>query len=306
MDTNETILAIVKEKGPILPVQVSKEINDNILMTSARLSELLTEKHIKISTIKVGSSPLYYFAGQESKLQNFADNLQGMEKKAYDLLAQNKILRDSEQEPAVRVALRQIKDFAVPLQVNYENKTEIFWKWYLIDTKEAEPLIKNKLSPKKETISRKTLENPTEIPAQEKTSQKPQQIPQQKKLLEKPKQETQLKDTTKIKKTTDKNLFLKNIHDFFDRSQINIIETCDTRKNTEMDFIIGLQTTIGNIKYFCKSKNKKKISDSDFSTAVILAQSKNLPLLFLTKGDLTKKAGEMLNKEFKNITFKKI
>ena len=293
MNTNETILAIVKEKGPILPVQVSKEINDNILMTSARLSELLTEKHIKISTIKVGSSPLYYYAGQEVKLQNFADNLQGMEKKAYDLLSRNKILRDSEQEPAIRVALRQIKDFAVPLQVNYENKTDIFWKWYLIDTKEAELLIKNKLSPKKETIPKKTLEKPTEIP-------------QQKKLLEKPKQETQLRDATKTKKTTDKDLFSKNIHDFFDKSQISIIETYNTKKNTEMDFIIGLQTTIGNIKYFCKSKNKKKISDSDLSTAIIQAQSKNLPLLFLTNGDMTKKAGEMLNKEFKNITFKKI
>ena len=293
MDTNETILAIVKEKGPILPVQVSKEINDNILMTSARLSELLTEKHIKISTIKVGSSPLYYYAGQEVKLQNFADNLQGMEKKAYDLLSRNKILRDSEQEPAIRVALRQIKDFAVPLQVNYENKTDIFWKWYLIDTKEAELLIKNKLSPKKETIPKKTLEKPTEIP-------------QQKKLLEKPKQETQLRDATKTKKTIAKDLFSKNTHDFFDKSQISIIETYDTKKNTEMDFIIGLQTTIGNIKYFCKSKNKKKISDSDLSTAIIQAQSKNLPLLFLTNGDMTKKAGEMLNKEFKNITFKKI
>ena len=293
MNTNETILAIVKEKGPILPVQVSKEINDNILMTSARLSELLTEKHIKISTIKVGSSPLYYYAGQEVKLQNFADNLQGMEKKAYDLLSRNKILRDSEQEPAIRVALRQIKDFAVPLQVNYENKTDIFWKWYLIDTKEAELLIKNKLSPKKETIPKKTLEKPTEIP-------------QQKKLLEKPKQETQLRDATKTKKTIAKDLFSKNTHDFFDKSQISIIETYDTKKNTEMDFIIGLQTTIGNIKYFCKSKNKKKISDSDLSTAIIQAQSKNLPLLFLTNGDMTKKAGEMLNKEFKNITFKKI
>ena len=145
MDTNEKILTIIKEKGPILPVKVSKEINDNILMTSARLSELLTAKQIKISNLKVGGSPLYYFSGQENKLQNFVDNLNGTEKKAYELLGQNKILRDFGQEPAIRVALRQIKDFAVPLQVNYENKIEIFWKWYLTDNKEAEILIKNKL-----------------------------------------------------------------------------------------------------------------------------------------------------------------
>ena len=150
MEINERILAIIKEKGPILPVQASKEINETILMTSARLSELLSAKHIKISNLKVGGSPLYYSAGQEAQLQKFTDNLNGMEKKAYDLLLQNKVLKDSEQEPAIRVALRQIKDFAIPLQVNYENKTEIFWKWYLIDIKEAEPLIKNKLSTKED------------------------------------------------------------------------------------------------------------------------------------------------------------
>ena len=294
MDTNEKILTIIKEKGPILPVKVSKEINDNILMTSARLSELLTAKQIKISNLKVGGSPLYYFSGQENRLQNFTDNLNGTEKKAYELLAQNKILRDFSQEPAIRVALRQIKDFAIPLQVNYENKIEIFWKWYLTDNKEAEMLIKKKLLTKKETIPKKTIDRPAERTTQEK-------------LLEERKQEIKREPVIKKpKRTTDKNTFLKTAHDFFNRSKINIIEKYDTKKGPETDFIIELQTTIGNIKYFCKSKNKTKISDSDLSTAVIQAQSKNLPLLFLTNGDLTKKAKEMLNKEFKNITIKKI
>jgi len=286
METNEKILSIIKEKGPVLPVQVSREINDNILITSARLSELLTAKRIKISNLKVGGSPLYYSSGQESKLQNYVDNLKDMEKKAYDILLQNKILKDSYQEPAVRVALREIKDFAVPLQVNYENKIEIFWKWYMIDNKEAEVLIKNILLKKIKSVPEKTLEKPKE------EKQEPSELK---------------KDTTKkIKRTIDKVVFLKEVQDFFDRSKINIIETYNTKRSSEIDFIIELQTTIGNIKYFCKSKNKKKINDSDISTAVIQSQSKNLPLLFLTNGDLAKKAQEMLNNEFKNITFKKI
>jgi len=115
------------------------------------------------------------------------------------------------------------------------------------------------------------------------------------------------KDTIKkIKKTTDKAMFLKNTRDFFSKNNISIIETNDTKKNSEIDFIIGLQTTLGGIKYFCKSKNKKKISDADLSSAVIQAQSKNLPLLFLSNGILTKKAQEMLTNEFKNITFRNI
>src|SRR3989344_6214488 len=112
MVTNDDVLALVRQRGPILPIHISKHINDNILMTSARLSELLSYKKIKISNIKVGGSPLYYFEGQEIKLQNFADNLRGVERKAYDMLLENKLLRDTTQEPAIRVALRQIKDFA--------------------------------------------------------------------------------------------------------------------------------------------------------------------------------------------------
>ena len=294
METNERILSLVREKGPILPVQASKEINENILMTSARLSELLTSKQIKISNLKIGGSPLYYSQGQEHKLQNFTDNLNGVERKAYNLLSQNKILKDSEQEPAIRVALRQIKDFAVPLQVNYKNKIEIFWKWYIVDNKEMELLIKNRLSEKKEATSEKKL-------------QKQQERISQEKLLDAPQEEIHKKEEIKkIKKTIDKDLFLKNIHNFFNKSRINIIEKYDIKGNTEIDFLIGIQTLIGNLKYFCKSKNKRKISDADLSSAVIQSQSKNLPLLFLTNGILTKKAQEMLNNEFKNITFKRI
>jgi len=308
MEVNERILAIVREKGPILPVQVSKEINDNILMTSARLSELLTNKQIKISNLKVGSSPLYYYPGQEDKLQNFTDNLYGMEKKAYDLLEQNKILKDSVQEPAIRVALRQIKDFAIPLQVNYENKTEIFWKWYLINNNEAEASIKKILSKKEQIITEKSIERVTQEKLIETRETQRVSGPQKSEgFFRESKEEIQRKDVSKkIKKTIDKDLFFKNIHNFFNKSRINIIEKYDIKKNTEIDFLIEIQTSIGNLKYFCKSNNKKKISDADLSSAVIQAQSKNLPLLFLTGGNLTKKAQEMLNNEFKNITFKRI
>ena len=40
------------------------------------------------------------------------------------------------------VALRNIKDFAFKLEVSVDNKSEIFWKWYLIDNNEAEKIIK--------------------------------------------------------------------------------------------------------------------------------------------------------------------
>ncbi|MBW2976287.1 hypothetical protein KY347_02465 [Candidatus Woesearchaeota archaeon] len=286
MDINERILAIVREKGPVLPVRVSKEINESIIMASARLSELLSRKQIKISSLKVGGSPLYYSPGHEHKLQDFVDNLHEKEKKAYHLLKQSKILKDSDQDPVVRVALRGIKDFAVPLQVNYENKAEIFWKWYLTDSKEAELLIREILTAKEKITPEKLPEKPEE---------------ERKEPIE------LKKDTTKkFRSTIDKDTFLKEVNNFFGKNKINIIETYNTKKASEIDFVIGLHTSIGTVKYFCKSKNKKKINDSDISTAILQAQSKNLPLLLLANGELTKKANELINQEFKNITFRKI
>ena len=149
METRDKILEIVKAKGPVLPVQISKEIGSNILMASAHLAELTASNRLKISRIKVGGSPLYYLPGQESMLQKFIDGMNDKEKKAFDLLQQSVILRDIEQEPVIRVALREIKDFAIPLNVNHNNNKEIFWKWYLTNNEEAEQLIKSKLDVQK-------------------------------------------------------------------------------------------------------------------------------------------------------------
>ena len=326
MGKNEEILNIVKLKGPILPVQVSKQVNDNILMTSARLSELLTNKQIKISHLKVGGSPLYYVTGQETKLQDYSDNIGGKEKEDYELLKEKKILRDTKLEPAIRVALRQIKDFALGLQVNYENKIELFWKWYSIPVEEAQNSIKQILTKKEEVVQENIIneetqttiqepdETPKETPRQEPFSKpeiKREISPIKENIKEKPKHETIKKEDIKQeqkpkKKKIDKELLLKQSNSFFDKNKIIVKETNEVKKNLEMDFVVELETTIGNVKYFCKSKNKKRIGDGDLGSALVQAQAKGLPLLFLTKGELTKAAKEMLESSTNNINFRKI
>src|SRR3989338_1820838 len=103
MDNRDKILEFIKIKGPVMPVQISKEIGTNILMASAHLAELTATGKLKISTIKIGDSPLYYLLGQEAMLQKFIESFNDKEKKAYDLLQQSKVLRDAEQEPVIRV-----------------------------------------------------------------------------------------------------------------------------------------------------------------------------------------------------------
>jgi len=257
---------------------------------------------------------LYYVQGQQNKLQEYSNNLVEKEKQAYESLKQKKVLKDSLQEPAIRVALRQIKDFAVPLQVTYENKKEIFWKWYLLENSEAVSLLKEIIA-KKEEIKREIPKQPIQEEIKEKVQNKTIQKPEIKreaitKSIQKQetlKQEEKPKET--IKKETKQivnDSFFDTINRFFNKNKMEVIEKTEIKKNYEIDFIAQLETPIGNVKYFCKSKNKKKINESDLSTALIQAQSKGLPLLFLTTGAITKKSREMLNTNFKNILYREI
>ena len=122
----ENILSVLRQRGPSLPVHIARGTNLSILFASAFLSELLSERKIKISNMKVGSSPIYYIPGQETQLENFSHHLNSKEKEAFGILQNKKILKDTEQNPAIRVALRSIKDFAIPFQKG----EEIFWRYF--------------------------------------------------------------------------------------------------------------------------------------------------------------------------------
>ncbi len=311
MELREKIVDIVKSKGPVLPVQISKEIGTNILMASAHLAELTASKRLKISHVKVGGSPLYYLEGQEAMLQKFVGNFNDKEKKAFDLLSQNRILMDSDQEPVIRVALREIKDFAMPLNVTFNSKTEIFWKWYLATDEEAEKLIKTKLG----------IEKPEEKKIEEKAKREEQKkIEPAKQLKERPveKVQRQLKKIQqKPEKPTEKlpekrgrrpkeDLFLEGLMEFFEKNKIKIISSETVKRNSEMDFVVEIPSVVGNLQYYCKAKNKKRISDSDLSTAYVKGQLKKLPVLVISPGELSTKAQEMLSKELNNLTFKKV
>ncbi len=305
LETREKIVDIVKAKGPILPVQISKEIGTSILLASAHLAELTASKRMKISNIKVGGSPLYYLQGQESMLQKFATNLNEKEKKAFDLLSQNKILRDREQEPVIRVALREIKDFAHPLSVSYNNNSELFWKWHLVSDEEASNLIRSKIEPSTK-ISPSQKEIQKEEPKKELEQQKTLK-PEQEKLKQTAIEKTDKKE--KIRKPRIKNKedeFLKDLIKFFEKNSIKIINTEIIRKNSEMDFVLEIPSVVGSLQYYCKARNKKRIGDSDLSAAYVKGQFRKLPVLVLSSGELSTKAQEMLAKELNSITFKKI
>ena len=143
--SQDKILSLVRLKGPLLPSQINKELNTNVLFASAMLSELVDRKQLKLSHAKIGGSPVYFMEGQEHRLEMLYGYLHEKLKKAYDLLKNDKVLNDAEQEPVVRAALRELKDFARPLDVFLDGEKHLFWKWHVFPDKEAETIIKTLL-----------------------------------------------------------------------------------------------------------------------------------------------------------------
>lgn len=322
---SDRILQLIRLRGPILPVHASKAIGSNILMASAHLSDLSSRGQVIVSNIKVGGSPLYYLPGQEPRLQEFADNLHEKERKIFDLLRQKKVLKEADLDTVFKVAIRQIKDFAVPLEVVHKDAKEIFWKWYLLSNKEVEPLIRDMLAPQetqakaeeerqvkeKEPIQedrikeavKKPKELQKEIPKQglqELQKEIPTESPKETPKAEKPKEIKRVRT-----ETANEDLFYTRLSSYFNKNKIVVVEKEMIKKGSEMEFIVTIPSAVGDLKYFCKARAKKRITDSDISNAFIKGQLKKLPVLFLTDGELTKKGKEALEKDFK-IHFKKI
>ena len=139
----EIVLDFVKREGPVLPIQVAKKTNSNTMFAGAILSELIANKLVKISYAKFGGSPVYYVNGQEEKLSILYDHLPGKEKEAYNLLKDNKVLLDAQQEPSIRFALSQIKDFSIPFLINMNNNSIKCWHWHLVSEQEAIQIVKD-------------------------------------------------------------------------------------------------------------------------------------------------------------------
>ncbi len=326
MNATDKVLQLVRQSGPLIPSQISKEIGTDILLASAMLSDLASQNKVRISSVKVGGSPLYYTDGQEGKLQEYVDKLPQMEQRAFHLLKENKVIRDGNSEPAIRYALRQIKDFAKPLEVTANGVREIYWKWYLLPTKDAEPFIKREIaSPKKEEarpekpvqeaikpveeVIRKEIKPvsiekaaPVERKEPEVKAPKPEVMQQpEKKIVQKEKPERPRKQPKK----SAPDEFLEKIGDFFTKNNIEVVEQ-KFRKKGEADYVIKVPSAVGFIQYYCRAKNKKSCSDSDLSEAIVQGQIRKLPALFLSSGDLTRQGQALLENDAVNISFRKV
>jgi hypothetical protein len=321
----DAVLKVVQMKGPVIPNDVRKELGGENLIIGAILSELSSEGKVKVTNTKVGGTPAYYCSGSEAKLINMIKYLNEKDRGTAEILKQKKVLKDSELTPLLRVSLRNIKDFARPLEVNVKGQKEIYWKWYLTPIQEAEQIIFKKVKPafkpeikapepvpvaKKEEI----VEAPKQAEPIIEVQKSKEKIKEKKEKEIKPlvaagarKEETQKElgiPTEELER--EKDVFFKKVWEYFKTNDIQIIDYKIIRKKSEIEFTIAVPSRIGSQEYYCKAKGKAKVNDGDLSTVYVQGQAKKLPVIFITTGELTKKAKDMLSRDFKGMVVKRI
>jgi len=293
-EVKEQIKRTIESRGPSLPVHISKAISMSSLFASAFLSELASEGIIKISHMKVGGSPLYFLPGQEQKLENFFNFLSPKEREAVTLLKDKRILEDEKQHPAIRVALRSLKDFAFA----FKKGEKLFWRYFLASEDDAKNLQVDKAEIKKEEIlaeekkeeqrveekKEEPQENQKTLPVQieeSKTEQKteiiiPQLIPIQ-------------SSPRKPKAKKSKEDFLNEMKRLFIQKGI-VLEKVESFDNKQVFAKVRMNNTI----LLAVAYNKKKIDHKDLIKAYKKSTALGMGYCIFSKGELNKKAKETI------------
>ncbi|MEK6896132.1 MAG: hypothetical protein AABX12_01600 [Nanoarchaeota archaeon] len=293
--TKERILNTIRTSGPSFPARVSRETNISPLFIGALLSEMVAERKLVMSCMKVGSSPLYFIPGQEAGLETFTSYLNGKEREAFERLKHAQLLDDEAQDPAIRVALRKIRDFAIPMPVRVNTEEKIFWKFFATPEAQARALIEEQVNP----TATKPAPAAKEVHKQEKkeTSAIKEQLP-----VEKTAQETISESKpAKEKKTKDisPSAFVKNVQEYLKNKNMEVIQEL-TAKTKEYHAKIRIDTPFGQQELFLIAKDKKKITEDDLVIIIHKSQAEKMPSLLLVKGELDKNAKPYLD-QWKNL-----
>ncbi|MFT4311149.1 MAG: hypothetical protein ACMXX7_00830 [Candidatus Woesearchaeota archaeon] len=319
-------LNALKKIGPSIPLDVKRELNKgDSIVVGAALSELVKQKKVFVTNVKKGGSPYYFAEGQD--IEHLHKFLSEKDKRVFFILREKKVLRDSRQEPLTRVSLRNMPDFCKKLFININGEKELFWRFYKIKDVEALEILKSSFKNKSsnssikrpevnknvqnESVETKPIEQASR-PNQEKDESKDQIISFKNVSNQAPKpfvdsqKKLDVDDGLKEKEYHKLSEFEKSLHSYFDENKISILDSNEIRANSEYEFTLNINTSLGLAKFYCKARKKKKCNELDLSDALLQSNIKRLPGIFIVKGELTKKAKEKLDSDFKGLIIKEI
>lgn len=293
-DTKEKILMVLRRQGPSFPARISRETTISPLFVAAILSELVAEKKLIMSAMRVGSSPLYILPGQEPDLEKFAQYLNSKEREAYEILKSSSVISDELQDPAIRVALRKIRDFAVPITVRNAGEEKLFWKYFLTQDAQAQEKVESFLGLSRTPEPKvNKVEKAKELVVEEKENPltsnqaEPETLPQVEKKT--------------IKKTQQKKdpQFAIKMRDYLQGKDIELLQELNA-KPKEFTGKVRIDTTFGKQEFYLIAKDKKKITEEELIIAIQRAQAEKMPALVMAPGEPDKIAKEYL-KDWRNL-----
>ncbi len=255
----ENIIAFCKQKGPLLPADVARLLKTDTMRAGAMLSEMSENKILKISSLKVGGSPLYYLPSEPQKLEMYVGKLNEKDRHVFDILKAKGVLRDAELDTLTRVALRTLKDFAYPFHVSKGHEAELYWRFYTLSSEQALAI----LHPKPVKIEEKKVDAPVLVPLK----QKPLKV-------------------RKVKVSPEDDPLAVRVRQFLVAKSMVMQDVVIITKKKELECI----ATKEGARFFCKAKDKKSISDLEVAAVFGQAAARKLPAFLLITGALSKKA----------------
>lgn len=285
------ILTFLGTRGPTLPIQISSQTGLSTIFTNAFLSELLGKKLVKTSNMRIGSSPLYYLPGQEEQLLNFIENIKGKERDALDLIMKEGIIRDEYLEPAIRVAIRGIKDFANPVQANTAGKTIIFWRFFKIGDLEAKEKIREMLEERigGEKRAEEKQEKKQEIQETREVEEE-REIEVRKETIKK--EEGRKGETKPLIIDGERPPFYQDLMGYLKERNIEHLEDMEVTQK-EIIAKIKINTVLGEMPFLLVAKNKKTINKEEVSIITQKALYNKMPSLILIRKEITKQINKL-------------
>lgn len=285
--------------GPIVPSEITRKLETDSMIISALISELIKEGLVFYSHKKIGSSPLYYVKGQESKMrERLEPELNIAEKKIVEFFEKNKLMLKANLSPQQRYMVDDLRDFVTPLTLNINGEDKIFYKHYSISTQTIyDELKKKKIIKKVKTDKSAPQSRLFDTPRKEFENKQDTKKVVEEKFGEnnEKKEEEYTPKVERLKDEVEYEEFDDLSEKFFTQYNLKVLEAESIRKNSEANFIVLTNYRIPQ-KYFVKYYKKKRISEKDINNAYTQSQLHKMPCIIITIGKLSKKSEESLEK----------
>jgi len=169
--TRDNIIRYIKEKKAVIPTMIAEDFDTTTMIASAALSELAKDNLIKITYLKLSSSPYYYDPKQASILIELGEkHLKSYDKEIFQKIKEKQVINALSLSIQEALAIERIKDFAIPLEIEHQNKNLKFWVWYQRNIQETKKQILDVLnqSTPDGNKNKQTLEKTKKIPINKK------------------------------------------------------------------------------------------------------------------------------------------